>query len=163
MKGLWLLLMIGGAAVAIEVYMRVTDAGPAPMAPAGYPAGVVAMAQAIKQFEGWAPGSRSYRNNNPGNLRYPEPGASGADDSGFAVFPSADAGWKALLDYIMRRVQGIGFMGPQTSIAQFFQIYAPTSDGNAPTQYAQFVAGKIAAATGLPDDPQTLTLGMVAA
>ena len=30
------------------------------------------------------------------------------------------------------------------TILQFFQKYAPSSDGNYPTKYAEFVAGKVA-------------------
>src|SRR5206468_10792525 len=56
-----------------------------------------AWADAIQEFEGWHPGSRSYRNNNPGNLKGGgQAGAVGQDDEGHTIFSSYAAGRKAL-------------------------------------------------------------------
>ena len=53
------------------------------------------LAAAIKKFEGWYPGSRSFRNNNPGNLRSSKFQAGQRD--GFAFFKSCAIGQSALL------------------------------------------------------------------
>lgn len=102
------------------------------------------VASTIQQIEGWAPGTRSYRNNNPGNLRYAgQPGAIGQDAQGFAIFPDYQSGLTALDNQItLDASRG-------QSISQFTNIYAPASDGNNPTSYA----AQIAAAAGLsPSD-----------
>jgi hypothetical protein len=53
----------------------------------------------IEKLEGFYPGSRSYRNNNPGNLKFgpfaQEHGATGKDSEGFAVFPDYLTGMTA--------------------------------------------------------------------
>jgi hypothetical protein len=92
------------------------------------------VAQTIQQVEGYYPGSVSYTNNNPGNLKYAgQPGATlGAN--GFAVFPNYDAGYQALLNQI-----NLDASRGQT-IAQFTSIYAPAADNNNPTSYAQTIA-----------------------
>lgn len=102
------------------------------------------VAATIQQIEGWAPGTRSYRNNNPGNLMYAgQPGATGQDAQGFAIFDSYADGLTALDNQI-----SLDASRGQT-ISQFTSIYAPASDGNNPTSYAQ----TIASATGLsPSD-----------
>ena len=52
--------------------------------------------EAIMAFEGWNPGSRSYRNCNPGNLR-------GSfiqhlmDSNGYCIFETFANGWLALI------------------------------------------------------------------
>lgn len=55
---------------------------------------------AITQYEGFYPGSRSYRNNNPGNLMYGPfasgLGAIGADPQGFAQFATVQQGFGAM-------------------------------------------------------------------
>jgi hypothetical protein len=108
------------------------------------------MAEAIKTFEGWFEGSRSQRNNNPGNLKFAgQPGAVGADDTGHAVFTDYDAGWEALKSQIR-----IAFLGtsrcysPMDTLYSFFEKYAEENS----RQYAEFVAGELGV------DPNT-TLG----
>ena len=106
------------------------------------------VANEIQQLEGWFAGSVSQSNNNPGNLVYAnQPGATGASSSGFAVFPTYQAGYQALLNQIsLDASRGL-------TIAQFAQKYAPASDGNDPASYA----AQIAAATGLSvNDPLAL-------
>lgn len=100
-----------------------------------------AMAAAIKEFEGWYVGSRSYRNNNPGNLKYAgQPGATGADESGHAIFDSYASGWEALKNQLRIAFTGASRVyGPGDNFYDFFGKYA---EGNAP-QYAEFVAGKL--------------------
>jgi hypothetical protein len=102
------------------------------------------VAATIQQIEGWAPGTRSYRNNNPGNLMYAgQTGAIGQDAQGFAIFPDYQTGLTALDNQItLDASRG-------KTISEFTSIYAPASDGNNPTSYA----AQIAAAAGLsPSD-----------
>lgn len=109
------------------------------------------VAATIQQIEGWFPGSVSYRNNNPGNLKYAgQPGATGADSNGFAIFPDYATGLQALDNQIT-----LNASRGQT-IAQFTSIYAPASDNNNPTSYA----AQIASAAGLsPSDLLSAAIG----
>lgn len=105
---------------------------------------VKALASAIQTFEGFYPGSRSYRNNNPGNLKFAsQPGAVAQDDKGFAVFDSYTSGWNALIALIYRRIQ----QHPTWTVLDFFMSYAPPSDNNPTQQYAQTVADAVGAST----------------
>ncbi len=99
------------------------------------------VANTIQKIEGWFPGSKSFRNNNPGNLRYATPilGATSVDASGFLVFPDYSTGYAALQHQVtLDASRGL-------SIADAIAKYAPASDGNDPASYA----AKIAAASGL--------------
>lgn len=99
-------------------------------------------AEAIKEFEGWYPGSRSYRNNNPGNLRYSKY-QSGTKD-GFSYFETYKQGWKALLYQLRIATDGRSSVySPDMTLYDFFEVYAPSSDNNHPKEYAEFVADKI--------------------
>lgn len=66
-------------------------------------------AKAIQIEEGWFPGSRSYRNCNPGNLKASTlvqtlgsilAGFTGKDKDGFAIFSNYDSGFKALYQFL---------------------------------------------------------------
>jgi hypothetical protein len=99
------------------------------------------MAEAIKQFEGWAPGSRSFRNNNPGNIKYAgQKGTVGQDEQGHAIFDTYESGWNALI-----RQLRIAFLGtshvysPSDTLYSFFEKYA---EGNSES-YAEFVASAL--------------------
>jgi hypothetical protein len=105
------------------------------------------MAAAIQEFEGWNPGSRSYRNNNPGNLRWfdsiasiPWAGATGLDDQNHVIFDSYDSGLAALKHQL-----SLAFMGEShvyslsDTLYDFFGKYA---EGNQ-AQYAEFVASQL--------------------
>lgn len=96
-------------------------------------------ADAIKAFEGWFPGSRSFRNNNPGNLRVA--GDLGTDSGGYGVFSSAEAGMAALTSDLQAKARKY----PNETLAEIMQRYAPASDGNDPLKYAKFVASKLGA------------------
>lgn len=102
-------------------------------------------AQAIKQYEGWYPGSRSFRNNNPGNLKFARQlGAIGKDEQGFAIFENYNYGWNALCMLLQRAVKGQSdIYNPNMNFFDFFRVYAPASDNNAPDTYALFVARKL--------------------
>lgn len=101
------------------------------------------MAEAIKAFEGWAPGSRSYRNNNPGNLRpvgFSYDGQIGLDEQGHAIFDTYESGWSALLRQLDLAFSGqSAFYGPSMTLYEFFARYA---EGNQ-RPYAEFVAAQL--------------------
>jgi hypothetical protein len=101
------------------------------------------MARAIQRFEGWVPGSRSFRNNNPGNLRYADWeksfGAVNKDPQGFAIFGTYEQGFSALIHLLGMRVT----QHPEWTVYDLFNSYAPASDGNDPQSYAQYVASAL--------------------
>lgn len=100
-------------------------------------------ALAIKEFEGWFVGSRSYRNHNPGNLRYSKY-QLGLDSGGYAIFKDYETGWKALLFQLEIAVDGrSNVYKPSDTLLEFFSKYAPSSDNNHPETYAKFVANKL--------------------
>lgn len=70
------------------------------------------LANLIQQHEGWTPGSRSFRNNNPGNMKVH--GDLGVDEGGFGVFSSPDKGTQAL-------------QGQISSFQQRFPHWSPTN------------------------------------
>lgn len=99
------------------------------------------MAQAIKEFEGWKPGSISYNNNNPGNLKYAgQAGTIGKDSYGHAIFDSYTLGWNALLNQL-----GMAFNNTSkvySSAMSLYQFFARYAEGNQ-KPYAEFVADKL--------------------
>lgn len=117
-----------------------------------------AFADGIMQFEGWRPGSRSWRNRNPGNLRWST--MQTGTDGGYAAFDSLDDGWQAMIHDIKCKCRGKPFtstgLGPDSTILEFFQKWAPSSDGNHPVKYAEFVAQCLTKATTKPFTPQSL-------
>lgn len=129
--------------------------------------GVIAWAKGIQKHEGWYIGSKSYRNLNPGNFRYTpyvkSLGAIGKDETGFAIFPSFDAGFEALLQFIRdaRANQLVAYRNYAISkgrprnmctLADFFHVYAPSSDNNDPDAYVRAVAADIGCAISAPID-----------
>jgi hypothetical protein len=107
-------------------------------------ANVTKWAEQIKRFEGWKPGSVSYRNNNPGNLKYTgQAGATGKDARGFAIFSSEAAGMAALESDLRAKVKKY----PGYSILQIMTRYLGgdvnnpqiTGEGN-PFAYAASIA-----------------------
>lgn len=94
---------------------------------AGLEAVIDTMAAAIQDFEGWYPGSRSYRNNNPGNLRNVSglPGQIGMDETGHIVFASYTDGLNALKRQIRIVFTGQSHVySPDDTINSFFSKYA---------------------------------------
>jgi hypothetical protein len=78
------------------------------------------------------------QNNNPGNIRT----ASGQ----FAVYTTPQAGWQALENDIQAKISGNNShgLGPNSTLQDFFNVYAPTGDGNNnPSSYAQAVAKQL--------------------
>lgn len=107
--------------------------------------------EAIKTYEGYFPGSRSYLNNNPGNLRftaYTESlGATSKDAKNFCIFPSYAIGFEALKQFIRDAGNNLLKSYHDKDILGFFAVYAPSSDSNNPNAYAIFVASKLKVAT----------------
>lgn len=99
------------------------------------------MATAIREFEGWYEGSRSYRNNNPGNLKYAgQAGATGADETGHAIFSTFAAGWDALLRQLEIAFLNVSAVySSEDTLYDFFGKYAEANSA----QYAEYVAGKL--------------------
>jgi hypothetical protein len=108
-----------------------------------------ALADCIMRFEGWqAPntitypkGSISWRNRNPGNLR-DSIFKTGIDDNGYAIFLSLASGWSALTHDIDLKLggQSSSNLTPQSTLHDFFNIYAPSLDNNDPQHYSRIVA-----------------------
>jgi hypothetical protein len=88
-------------------------------------------------------GSLSWRNNNPGNLKYGDfskkYGAVGAGYSGHAVFPNPKTGAKAQIALLFTEERGYN----KLTILEAIRRYAPASDGNSPTKYAKYISGKL--------------------
>ena len=101
-------------------------------------------AQAIKTHEGWFTSSRSFRNSNPGNLRYTELtkqlGATGKDAQNFCIFPSVAIGTEALKNFIKLAAENKLKAYKQCNVLTFFETYAPSSDNNNYLAYARVVA-----------------------
>lgn len=96
--------------------------------------------QAIKTYEGWKPGNRSWRNNNPGNLRS-SPLADG-NDEGFATFRDYYLGFYALLLDLFSKCTGRTKTSllPTSTLMDLMRVYAPFEDNNKPDSYAVYVA-----------------------
>jgi hypothetical protein len=99
-------------------------------------------AEAIKQHEGYYIGSRSYRNNNPGNLKFVgQANAIKEANGSFCVFDTYEHGWQALINMITNAVNGKSqIYSPTMTVLQFFEKYAPSADSNDPKRYAEAVA-----------------------
>lgn len=101
-------------------------------------------ALAIQEYEGWYVGSRSYRNNNPGNIKYLGQKEATGQEQGFAIFPSYEIGFSVLYNMIDNAIGGKSQVySSDMTILEFFYKYAPATDNNYPEKYAQFVAGKL--------------------
>lgn len=94
------------------------------------------LALAHQEHEGWYPGSRSYRNNNPGNLRNGPP----SDRDGFTVYPTYRAGFDALKADLRAKLTGKSVWidySKNPTFLDYVKVYAPKDDGNDPNGYAQ--------------------------
>lgn len=121
---------------------------------------MISFCEAIAKEEGWLiPESLCRRNNNPGNIRYDFYSASvlGAtgDNEGYAVFPSAQAGYDAMSKLLIEEYAGLTL---EDAIAK----WAPPSDHNPTTAYIDNVCAwtSFTPATILTADllqPPTLT------
>ena len=131
-----------------------------------------ALADSIWRFEGWIPpgvdpkspqGSRSWRNRNPGNLRPVTMlgvQAVPVDDANYRVFDSLAQGWIALLNDITAKLDGSHGLTDNSTLRNFFDIYAPSNDDNDPDKYARQVAIWLSRDLGSTIAPET-TLGQL--
>ena len=96
------------------------------------------LACAIKKHEGWFIGSRSYRNNSPGNLRFANQlHAIGKDVDNFAIFKTYEDGWEALMHQLTIACKGGSkIYNPEMNFLEFFKKY----DESNPRVYALAVA-----------------------
>ena len=100
-------------------------------------------ADATEEYEGFFPGSRSFRNHNPGNIKA-SPFTNKYDPDGFCIFPSYDIGRKALIHQLTIACDGRSKVyKPEDTLFDFYRKYAPAFDNNEPNSYAEFVAKKI--------------------
>lgn len=102
-----------------------------------------ALCAAIQKNEGWYPLSRSWRNNNPGNLRSSPFAASVS--GGFARFASYASGWLGLWWDVWMKCQGktVTGLGPNSTLQDLARVWAPTSNANDPDQYAAKLATQL--------------------
>lgn len=101
------------------------------------------LCDAIKEYEGWHFMSRSWRNNNPGNLNWSK--FQSGHDGKFAKFDSFAAGWLALWFDLFCKCTGktrTG-LGPESTLIDLFEVWAPREDNNDPFAYANWVAEKL--------------------
>lgn len=125
------------------------------------PSRITQLAEAMKQFEGYfAPGENprhpkgtpSYLNNNPGNIKFAnQPGTTGKDSQGHAVFKTYQDGYNALIRQLTLVATGtspvyneyankLGLKdSSHLSLKQFFAKYAEANQ----EKYAQFVADRL--------------------
>lgn len=84
-------------------------------------------------------GAKPYRNN-PGNIRYIGQKYA-VNDRGFCKFDTLQHGKDALKNLLVNACTGKSKVyKPEMNLYQFYSLYAPSSDGNSPKQYAEFVA-----------------------
>lgn len=87
-------------------------------------------------------GTLAWRNNNPGNIKYgpfaKENGAIGEGGQDLAVFPTYEDGEAAQIKLLF----GEDSSYKNLTLQQAIYKYAPTSDGNDPKEYTNFVAKK---------------------
>lgn len=126
------------------------------------------------QLAGYPHGTPSYRDNNPGNCRWPfgapyPAGATGVDTSEFLIFQTYQQGFQYLEDITRAVCSGKASLEgayqlaakkkglPDCSyltIADYFVVRDPASDNNDPASYAT----QVAKAVGLPVTAMMLQL-----
>lgn len=137
-------ILSGILAVIAGIRKRITELTEAKVVDARYvlaqpTVSVRDFALAIQRKEGWYAGSRSYRNNNPGNVKFVGQKGASADADGFAKFPSYKAGFDYLVWMITRAKRGESKVyQPDMTVLRFFAVYAPVSE-NDTIQYARVV------------------------
>ena len=113
------------------------------------------LCEAISWREGWRPGTRSYRNCNPGNLRWSKFEYSHEDDpmaGRYAVFSTIAHGFAALRYDLLCKCTGKTAawhdadkdgvkdpgeeLSPSDTLSELFRVYAPSEDQNDPESYA---------------------------
>lgn len=123
------------------------------------------LAKAHQMHEGWYPGSKSYRNNNPGNLRHPLFGY-------FLSFATYDGGFAALEMDLKAKIFGTAgtvqrlLAGTKKTYAQlvmqdYVAIYAPFSDGNNPLAYADALCARLSSYRIHPGTPLSVLAQLI--
>lgn len=110
-----------------------------PTALSPFPPMIPRWAKAVQKAEGWAPNLPSYRNNNPGNLKYSTltkslgavPGSPAADDGSFARFATYDQGFDALCEFLLLGAQDkLRDFHQARTVRLFSRVYGnPPNDG----------------------------------
>lgn len=94
-------------------------------------------AMAIMEFEGWSKGSISYKNNNPGNIKWPN---TPHDKYGHSIFTTFHEGWDTLVKQLTMAVTGKSKVyQPDMTLLEFFSKYAEANS----KPYAEFVARRL--------------------
>lgn len=86
--------------------------------------------------------------NNPGNIRFVigtwMVKLATGEKNGFCIFPDYQTGYNVLKEFFTNACTGKSTIyHPTDTLYQFYAKYAPSSDGNNPNHYAEFVAGII--------------------
>lgn len=91
----------------------------------------------VQTAEGYALGTRSYRNRNPGNLKFTNQlGTVGKDADGFAVFATYEQGFFALMRQLEAAATGQSKeYSPDMSLRAFTMKYAGLKNGIALENY----------------------------
>ena len=99
--------------------------------------------EAVTTYEGWYEESRSYRNNNPGNIRGGSyatwRGAIGVDKDGFAIFETVKDG-EAALEHLLFESKTY----PTLNLKDAIFRYAPTNENHSQAYY-EFVLKRLVA------------------
>jgi hypothetical protein len=86
-------------------------------------------------------GTPSWRNKNPGNLKYVGQKKAVGQAGPFCIFATYQDGYDELKSLLTRAATtGIGRYYPTMTLLQFYHVYAPTEDQNDPASYAYYVA-----------------------
>lgn len=123
------------------------------------------LAKAHQSHEGWYVGSKSYRNNNPGNLRDPKTGV-------FIYFPTYDAGLHALEADLTAKITGTagtirnlcfgaGKTYDQLVMQDYVSIYAPWADGNDPVSYCDKLCNELSLFKIHPGTPLSVLASLI--
>lgn len=101
------------------------------------------LAFAMRRHEGWFDGSRSWRNNNPGNLRKSKFEVSNV--RGFSTFSNEHHGFFAAIYDLHCKCSGrtATGLGPKKTISDLIAVYAPPGDNNDVSSYVQSVIGEL--------------------
>jgi hypothetical protein len=105
-------------------------------------ASALKIAAAIQVQEGWNPSTLSFRNNNPGNLRYAGQAGAVQGAGGYAAFPTYDAGLNALVGQIqLDASRGTDAAGrPVVTVEDLISSWAPPNENDTPAYVASVVS-----------------------
>lgn len=118
------------------------------------------LALAHMNHEGFYKGSRSQRNNNPGNLRDGPP----QDGDGFTIFKDFNTGFAALEYDVKTKICGgskhIDYSKSPTFLT-YVKVYAPTDDGNSPDSYCLALCSQLTRYNVKPTTPLTILAQLI--